>query len=43
VAALRAGGGDARLEAYPGEGHRFGAAWPAMMHSAITFLHTQLR
>jgi dipeptidyl aminopeptidase/acylaminoacyl peptidase len=43
VAALRAGGADARLETYPAEGHRFGAAWPAMMHSAITFLHTQLR
>jgi len=43
VAALRAGGGEARLQTYAGEGHRFGAAWPAMMHSAVTFLRDRLR
>jgi dipeptidyl aminopeptidase/acylaminoacyl peptidase len=43
VAALRQGGADARLQTYPGEDHRFGAAWPVMMHSAVTFLRTQLR
>jgi dipeptidyl aminopeptidase/acylaminoacyl peptidase len=42
VAALRAGGADARLETYPGEDHRFEAAWTAMMHSAITFLRARL-
>ena len=43
VAALRAGGADARLQTYAGEGHRFGESWPAMMHSAVTFLRARLR
>ena len=42
AAALRAGGGDVELVEYPGEGHRFDRAWPAMMHRAVTFLHAHL-
>lgn len=40
--ALRATGGDVELVEYPGEGHRFDRAWPAMMHRAIMFLHAHL-
>ena len=42
AAALRASGGDVELVEYPGEGHRFDRAWPAMMHRAVTFLHVHL-
>ncbi len=40
--ALREAGDDVELVEYPGEGHRFDRAWPAMMHRAITFLHAHL-
>jgi dipeptidyl aminopeptidase/acylaminoacyl peptidase len=39
---LRAAGGDVQLVEYPGEGHRFDRAWPAMMHRAVSFLHAHL-
>jgi dipeptidyl aminopeptidase/acylaminoacyl peptidase len=42
AAALMAGGGDVELVEYPGEGHRFDEAWPAMMHRAVTFLRAHL-
>ena len=42
VAALRAGGAEATLRTYAGEGHRFGRSWPAMMHNAVTFLRARL-
>jgi uncharacterized protein len=43
VAALRAGGGEAQLVEYAGEGHRFEAAWSPMLHRALTFFRARLR
>ncbi len=43
AATLRADGGRVSLHEYPGEGHRFGRAWPLFMHRAVTFLRAQLR
>jgi dipeptidyl aminopeptidase/acylaminoacyl peptidase len=43
MAALRAGGGDARLHLYPGQEHRFhGRAWSTFLHRTVRFLHARL-
>ncbi len=42
VAALKADGKDASLREYPGEGHRFDRAWPALMHDTVQFLRAEL-
>lgn len=42
TAALRARGKDVRLYEYPGEGHRFDAAWPTVMQRTLAFLHEHL-
>jgi dipeptidyl aminopeptidase/acylaminoacyl peptidase len=39
---LQARGKDVTLYEYPGEGHRFGRAWPRFMHRAVTFLRANL-
>lgn len=42
TAALRARGKDVTLYEYPGEGHRFDAAWPTVMERTLEFLHEHL-
>jgi dipeptidyl aminopeptidase/acylaminoacyl peptidase len=42
AAALRARGKDVTLYEYPGEGHRFAAAWPTVMERTLDFLHEHL-
>lgn len=43
VTAMRARGVDARLRLWPGQGHRFGSAWPAFSRETIRFFETELR
>ncbi len=43
VAEMRAQGVDAELRLWPGQGHRFGSAWPAFRRETLRFFGSQLR